>query len=463
MTTTSPSARPIDTGALAAFVLGTRWPDLPAEVVAETRLLLLDTLGALLGGLRYPPVRRLGALLGTAAAPDETAPFGRLVTLGTAATWLDADSGGSFHPHGSRLPPVPTAHPAPHALPVLLHLAAERDLTDRDVLLTFVLAAEIGMRLGVGTALRSGLHPHGIHGPVAAAAAVARLDGLDVPVTARSLELAAALPIAATLAVPMGGGTVRNVWTGLGSYYGAAAVGRARDGAAVRAELMTRLAGTAVCTDLSHDEVSGALGERWQLRNSYLKPYACARWIHPALDALAVASNGLGAPGAEQIERVEVDTFAFAASLDAVDVRSDLHARFSVPRCVAAFLVDGGRLDADAFLPDRLDREEVVALARRVHLRELPEFSAALPHRRPTRVTVRLADGRVGTAEVANARGNPDAALSVEQIVEKYRRNAGEVAAGGLLDAVQQALTDGDLDGSTVAALARGVLRTMER
>ncbi len=51
-------------------------------------------------------------------------PFGRLVTLGTAATWLDADSGGSFHPQGHRLPPVPTAHPAPHSLPVLLHAAA---------------------------------------------------------------------------------------------------------------------------------------------------------------------------------------------------------------------------------------------------------------------------------------------------------------------------------------------------
>ena len=101
-----------DLTALGRFAERTRLSDVPDDVVAGTRLLLLDTLGALLGGLRYPEVRALGSRLRERGATGHAGPsFGLLVTLGTAATWLDAGSGGSFHPQGHRLPPVPTAQP----------------------------------------------------------------------------------------------------------------------------------------------------------------------------------------------------------------------------------------------------------------------------------------------------------------------------------------------------------------
>src|SRR5919112_3889803 len=132
----------IDTARIAAFAHETSLEDPPEHVVTFVRALLLDTLGALLGGLRYPAVRALGESLRPSVTTDF--PFGRLVTLGTAATWLDADSGGSFHPQGHRLPPVPTAHPAPHLLPVLLHAAANTGMSDRRLLEVFLVANEIG-------------------------------------------------------------------------------------------------------------------------------------------------------------------------------------------------------------------------------------------------------------------------------------------------------------------------------
>jgi 2-methylcitrate dehydratase PrpD len=46
-----------DVAAIGRFAAGTRLDDVPDDVVAFARLLLVDTLGALLGGLRYPPVR----------------------------------------------------------------------------------------------------------------------------------------------------------------------------------------------------------------------------------------------------------------------------------------------------------------------------------------------------------------------------------------------------------------------
>lgn len=439
--------------AIGQFARRTRLADVPADVVAFARLLLLDTLGALLGGLRYPAVQELGRTLrADEPARSGDAPFGRLMTLGTAATWLDADSGGSFHPQGHRLPPVPTAHPAPHSLPVLLHEAAVGDVSDHRLLEVFIVANEIGMRSGVASTLRPGLHPHGVHGPAAAALAAVLLRGGSSDELATAFLLGSSMPIAATLDVPMRGGTVRNAWTGLGAYYGACASQWAAAGARGSEQAYSALFDGAVCTDLSSDELAGGLGHRWQLANSYLKPYACARWIHPGLDAVLVALAGASVR-AEDVAAVEVDTFAFAASLDSVDITSDMQARFSLPYCIATLLADG-ELDAGSFLPAGLDREPVLVLARRVVVREDPAYSAALPVERPTRVAVRLAGGRILTAEVRNARGNPTSPLSRATVEHKFRRNVADLVAPELVDA----LVDGLLDPGAATTYGIGAL-----
>ena len=258
--------------AVSAFAATTRLDDIPAPVQRFGRLLFVDTLGALLGGLRYPPVERLGHALALAEGAETASPFARLMTLGTAATWLDADSGGSFHPQGHRLPPVPTAHPAPHVLPALLHAAAERDLDDSSLLEVFLVASEVGMRSGVASSLRVGLHPHGVHGPGAAALATALLRGVPPERLGDAYLLGSCLPLAATLDVPVRGGTVRNAWTGLGSYYGAVATDLVVAGARCDDAPYRLLFDGAVCTDLDDDLAIGGLGRRWEILNSYLKP-----------------------------------------------------------------------------------------------------------------------------------------------------------------------------------------------
>ncbi|GGJ50214.1 MmgE/PrpD family protein [Streptomyces brasiliensis] len=446
----------LDLDAIGEFTVATTVDDIPDDVWTFGRLLMLDSLGALLGGLRYPAVRSLAATL-SAGECDQAAPFGWLTTLGAAGTWLDADSGGSFHPAGGRIPPVPTAHPAPHVLPALLHAARREDVDDAAAVRAFVLGCEIGLRFGVGTSLRPGLHPHGIHGPIAAAVASCALAGADAATVARAVALGGSLPLAATLAVPMHGGTVRNVWTGLGSYYGALGHRLAATGHDADQKLFARLYDGVVTTDADADEIDGGLGRRWRVLDSYLKPYACARWVHPALDALREALVRAGSPSPVEITEIVVETFAFAASLNSLGSESDLHARFSVPRCAASVAVDG-RLDADGFLPEQFSRSEVVDLAAKVRLVEVSEYTAALPTERPARVTVSTTSTSA-TAEVRNARGNPDDALTVAEVVEKFRGNAGPFLPTEVLDPVAETLTTQAAvhGGSSLRALADGI------
>ena len=451
--------------AVAGFARTTRFDEMPDAVQAFGRLLFVDTLGALLGGLRYPPVRRLARSLAASEPAGSTSSFARLMTLGTAATWLDADSGGSFHPQGHRLPPVPTAHPAPHLLPALLD-AAEHDLDDASLLEVFVIATEVGMRSGVASSLRVGLHPHGVHGPGAAALATALVRGLPDDRLGDAYLLGSCLPLAATLDVPVRGGTVRNAWTGLGSYYGAVAADLVAGGGRCDDTPYRRLFDGAVCTDLDDDLAIGDLGRRWTVLDSYLKPYACARWIHPALDAAGLALDDVGGPPAAgrvepgEVERVEVETFAFAASLSATTVTTDMQARFSLPYALAAYLADGV-LDAGTFLPEGLGRPAVAELAHRVVLVEDAAMTAALPRERPATVTVHLRDGRRGTGRVRTARGNPDQPLTVTQVAAKFRGNVGDLVSADLVEelvGMTGRASDGPSTGHTVARLARVVL-----
>ncbi|SHG70216.1 2-methylcitrate dehydratase PrpD [Jatrophihabitans endophyticus] len=429
-------------GRVAHDVATHGWVD--ESVGRDVRRLFVDTVGAALGGLHYPAVHALGRDLGPGR-------FGETVTLGTAATWLDADSGGSFHPRGDRLPPVPTAHPAPHVLPVLLRHAGRHD--DVTLLRAFAAGTELGLRLGAGSSLRPGIHPHGIHGPAGAAVAEAALRGGDAATLARAFARGAALPLAALLEVPMAGGTVRNLWTGLGAYHGASVgADAAMDGDdQTDCAVLLELFDGAVCDELDADVLMGTT-QPWRLRDSYLKPYACARWIHPALDALRLAlAERRGA-----VDSIDVRTFAFAASLSGVRPASDMAARFSLPFSLATYVTDG-RLAAPEFLPDRLVRDDVAALAARTTVTEEPAFTAALPHERPTSVRVRFADGTTATAAVRNARGNPADPLPDDEVAAKLRANVGDVLPGRVTEELAEWLHADPAPGDLLARIGRHV------
>ena len=427
-------------------------------------------------GIRSPPVRRHpGRAAGRPALPAGASAgplahrlgagrfgssFARLMTLGTAATWLDADSGGSFHPQGHRLPPVPTAHPAPHILPALLDAAAEHDLDDAALLEVFLVAAEVGMRSGVASSLRVGLHPHGVHGPGAAALATALLGRPASRALGDAYLLGSCLPLAATLDVPVRGGTVRNAWTGLGSYYGAVATDLVEAGARCRPPYRrsstARSAPTSTTTWPSATSVGGG-------RSSTA---TSSRMPVPAGSTRLSTRSGPGRRrrparrhGWDDPAEIEGRHFCLR-SLAVRDDRDDGHA---------------GPLLA-ALRPGRLRHRR---RARRRHLpagrprtsRRRRPGPAGRPrrgpaiHRRPAEGTAHAGgsprDGRERRCRrgVEGPRESGLGALTRGGIEHKFRRNVGDLLEPSVTDDVLAALLDpGDGETDSLAVLARRVL-----
>ena len=146
---------------------------LPAEVEAKARLLLLDTVGCLLAGLRHPEVRQLGEALrlafpGSSAWPTSDIKLGAggLAALGAAAACWDEACEGNSAAHGRPGLPV---------VPALLALSATHDVNLGDLLVALVTGYEIGARAGEAWRIPPGWHVDGSWHSLGVAAAVARM------------------------------------------------------------------------------------------------------------------------------------------------------------------------------------------------------------------------------------------------------------------------------------------------
>jgi 2-methylcitrate dehydratase PrpD len=239
---------------------------------------------------------------------------------------------------------------------------------------------------------------------------------------ARAIELATTLPLVTSLHVAMTGATVRNAYAGMGARNGIMAAEAVMAGVTADEGTFRDALTRGVSDNLDEDRLVGDLGRHWEATRGYIKLHACARWLHPALDAAAglLPSGGMD-PGL--VEAVVVRTFRFAAMMNDPRPRTDLAGKFSVPYAIAA-LVAFGRVELEAFTPEALQRPDILDLASRVTLVDDPDYTAALPDRRPTSVSIRFRDGREVSATVDGSRGDPETAFSPEEIEAKFVRLA---------------------------------------
>jgi len=416
---------------LAAFAAQTSLRDVPDAVVENARRSFTDTLACILGGASMQPVRTLASALHSPAhaariigTPFRSHPYHAAFVGGVAGTWMDADSGGTKHPAGGRVPPVPTAHPAVHLLPALLAAVGEdRAVGGEELLRIYLVSHEAGARIGSATRLLPGIHPHGVHGTSSAALAVGLARKFETAALARSMELATALPLVTALHVAMSGATVRNAYAGIGARNGMMAAEAATHGVSAPGGAFDAVLARGLSDAIDEVRLLAGLGDDWESSRAYIKPHACARWIHPALDAVAslLPPEPLD-PGS--VDSIEVRTFRFAAMMNDPHPATDLGAKFSVPYSVAA-LVCFGRVELEAFSPAAMARPDLRRLAERVRVVEDPEYTAALPERRPTTVTIHSRDGRVASSSVEGGRGDPEDPLTQEELEGKFMRLAG--------------------------------------
>lgn len=422
MTVVSPHRR-----IMVDFLMSTPLEEVDEAVLVDARRSLMDSIACQVAGIVAAPVQALLAgrsggpspILGAAARTS--APHSALVG-GIAATWHDLDSG---HRHPSDDPPVPGGHTPVHVIPVLLAQGEPHGMSGRDFLRAYLVTYEFGARIAIASALRAGLHTHGVHATAAAGAAAALASGGGADLIDRTIRLAAGLNIMPSMRAPLEGGTVRNVFAGIGAMNGVLAERMARSGIVPEERPQHSVYDGIAAVDFDDEAAVEELGRHWETTLGYYKVHACCRWNHPALDALEeLAARHL--LQISQIERIEVRTFAFAAQMSEQNPATDLGAKFSLPWSIAAYLVLGSTGPA-AYTPEALQDHRIRVVARRIAVVEEPAYSAQLPVRRPTTIEVRMTDGSIAASSVLGSHGDPGNRFPDARMDRKYLELVGDV------------------------------------
>lgn len=402
---------------LAGFVAETDVKRLPAPAVEAARLVLLDTLGAMVAGSALPENRRLAestlargsrataTLLGHGGKVD---PLLATLVNGTAGVALEVDE-------GSRLG---GGHPAIHVIPAALAVAEDLGADGRRLLESIIAGYEVCSRLGSATTPRANVHSHGTWGTIGSAVAVAKLAGLDAAAVRATINLAASMSPANTWTTALEGVTIRNAYPGRSGLEGILAVDLQRAGFTGLADGPGDVYGTILADRFEPARALDGLGGALRIQQNYFKRYACCRYNHPALDALLglAAREGLRA---DEVERVVVTTIPFGPRMADPAPASMLAAKFSIPYAVAAALVRG-RADVPAFAEPALADPRIRALAARVEVRVDPEMSPRRTDYPTAVVEVVLRDGRTRSASTTVVRGDFEDPVPASDIVEKF-------------------------------------------
>ncbi len=408
----------------ADFAAGMTADRLPTAVVSRTKQVLFDSIGAIAAGAQEAEVRKLTARLlrgvsGEAAvigAHKRATPGVAAFLNGMAGTMLEIDEGNQFA----------RGHPGIHVVPAVLAAAEEFGTSGADVLLAIALGYEIGSRIGIASKLRVTMHPHGTWGTVGAALAVAKLHKADAARMVETINVSSTLGLATSRRTMLEGGTVRNSFAGFSNELGLRAWDMVDAGFVGEADGIGTIYGTVIADQFQPEEMVAELGERWEIARNYFKRHAACRYNHGALDALQSLMAEAGALSPAEIERIDVDTYIWAAQLDGQEPRNMLAAKFSLPFSLATTIVNGAAT-IEAFRDAARRDALTLDLAKRITVREDKALTAMLPGLRPARLVVTLRDGRVLKAQALTNRGDTEDPYTEAEIREKFFEVAGPV------------------------------------
>jgi len=398
---------------LCDFIHRLSWADAPEHVRVRVLALVRDMAAVCAAG-RRTPVAALGVeyahqqhvgkeatLLfdGTGASAS-----GAALANGLLANALDFDDGHR----------LVSGHPGAVVIPAALAAAQRAGASRAETLAAILLGYEVAIRAGLELHARSDsfhYHATGAWGSIGAAAAAARLFGLDTGQIAHALGLAEYhAPIALVMRSAAEPAMTKDgcAW---GAYVG------------VSSALLVEHGFTATSSRFADDRSAhDDLGREWRVEQIYVKPFPCCRWTHAALEA-ACALKRDHRIRADDIRQVVVRTFAAADELGKGTVTNSEEAQYSVAWPVAAALVRGDFGVEHSVEPGILD-PAVAALRERVELVVDKTFSDAYPARRFAEVLLRTHDDEVLRSGIFEPRGEPEDERWEDVIETKVARHA---------------------------------------
>lgn len=431
---------------LAAFVSRSAYEDLSETAREQLKIRVLDSIGCAVGALEGEPIRILRRQI------DEFAPQGKCTLIGSGTTGPDAAAlyNGALVRYldfnDAYLAKDETCHPSDN-LAAILAGAEYADRNGRDLMTALAVAYQVQCRLSDVAPVRDKGFDHTTQGSYSVAAGVSKILGLN------ELQAANAIGICGTafnaLRVTRTGHLSH--WKGLAFPNTAAccmrAVFWAMNGITGPLEVFEGDKGFM-------DAIAGVFDIDWlredldRVKRTILKRFNAEIHSQSAIQG-ALELKARHKFFAADVERIEIETFDVAFNIigggDEGDktnsVATKEQADHSLPYIVAVAILDGDVMPAQ-YEPDRILREDVQNLLRRVSVSANPAYSQRFPDEMPCQIRVVLRDGKTLVKESRDYPGFVSHPMSWEAACAKFDR----LTAAYTTDAERKAITTAVLD-----------------
>ena len=409
---------------LAKFCAETTFSQLDFQVVERTKLIISDTIGAILGGIVEPEVREFLKFRAGQKSKDRKVKIIGLnkwaeqsdasLIHGIAGTTLEMDEGNQFA----------KGHPAIHVLPALVSVVQSRllpqNISGQEFLNAFVIGYDVGARIGLASQLNPHMHPHGTWGVIGAASAIGVLLKFGHREHMQLMNISSSLTTASSRKTMLQGGTVRNVYAGLSNQMAHLAIDLIQSGFTGEVDGIGSIFGNVVSENLNDNLLLEKLGQRFEVMRNYFKLHACCRFNHAALDCLHdLMRDHQELSNIEQISFIDVQSYNLAAELNDPRPQNMLAAKFSVPFALATTLVNKNS-QVLSFAGDALKNEKTMALSKKVSVKEISSMTEMLPEFRPAKVTIGMKSGKVFRHSVKTNKGDWQSPYSADELENKF-------------------------------------------
>jgi 2-methylcitrate dehydratase PrpD len=451
------------TAILSEFVAGIRLDAIPVAVVDRARFLVLDLVGNIVRARHdaestasfLAATRAMGMAAGNAGVFGDAArytPAGAAFLNGALAHSLDFDD---THAAGS-------LHPGAPVIPAALAAGEMTGASGADVLAAIIAGYEVTCRVALalpaGEHYDRGYHPTATCGAFGAAAAAARVFGLDAGGVASALGTVLS-QTAGSLQFLANGAWTKRFQVGWAALNGLMAATLVREGFKGATEALEGKHGFmhAYAPNPTPERAIQDLGQVWELMHTAVKPYPSCRYGHAGIDA------ALALRAANDIEPSEITAIRLglpkagmlligAPAAKKANPENVVDGQFSGPFVISAALATGAMgWDSYALLNDPMVR----SLLPKVACEFDPEIEAEYPANMSGKLTIRARD-QIFVQKIVVPKGEPGNFLSEDELRAKFagltEAILGADRAATLADSVLAINTTADI--STLMRLA---------
>jgi len=412
------------TKTFAKFLANTFYGDISEEIIDQTKKLILDLLGVTIGAFNTPEAKITHEVIKKLGGKNESTIIGFSEKISCEhAAFVNSIMAHTLELDDTHLPSI--THAGCVVIPTSLSMAECYNSNGMEFLTAVILGYESMIRIALSIQMshwERGFHTVGTCGVFGAAISAAKILNLDKDRMAYALGLAGTQSSGLLESIFVSGDMGKRLNAGRASANGIMSALLAEKGFTGPETILEGKFGfcRAMSNEYNLNKITEKLGDTYEISRVGLKPYACCRYYHSAIDAInKIKEKNKVDPF--QIKSIKVKIFEKAVinRPHRYNPLSICDAQMSLPYSIAIALLEG-HVTINDFTDQKIHDPIVHRIAEKVSVISDPEISSVFPEKWSSEVSIVIDDETEFKCHIDIPKGEPENLMTKKEVIDKF-------------------------------------------